>query len=99
MRRPSALRILIVTDAGEPQVNGVVTTYEQTAAQLSALEHQVEVLTPAAFPTFPCPTYPSIRLAWRPARGVASMLSEFNPDAVHIATEGPLGHAAGPGDP
>ena len=88
------MRIVIVTDAWYPQVNGVVRTYEQTRASLDAMGHEVELLTPAAFRTVPCPTYPSIRLATFPARGVACSLDDWRADAIHIATEGPLGHAA-----
>ncbi|MCB1739487.1 MAG: glycosyltransferase family 1 protein [Gammaproteobacteria bacterium] len=88
------MRIAIVTDAWRPQVNGVVRTYEQTIAQLEAMGHTATVISPADFRTFPCPTYPSIRLAWLPRRGVTRALRAFQPDAIHIATEGPLGHAA-----
>jgi glycosyltransferase involved in cell wall biosynthesis len=42
----------------------------------------------------PCPTYPEIRLALFPYRTLARQLELFGPDAVHIATEGPLGMAA-----
>ncbi len=88
------MRIAIVTDAWHPQVNGVVNTLAQTGAELCALGHEVSFVTPQSFRTVPCPTYPSIRLAVLPAAGVARMLRKFAPDAVHIATEGPLGHAA-----
>jgi len=88
------MRIAIVTDAWRPQVNGVVTTYAHTRDELVALGHQVRLVTPAAFRTVPCPTYPSIRLAVWPPGGVARALEAFAPEAIHIATEGPLGHAA-----
>jgi 1,2-diacylglycerol 3-alpha-glucosyltransferase/glucuronosyltransferase len=88
------MRIIIVTDAWYPQLNGVVRTYEQTRASLEAMGHRVKLLTPAEFRTVPCPTYPSIRLAAFPARGVANILDNWRADAIHIATEGPLGHAA-----
>jgi glycosyltransferase involved in cell wall biosynthesis len=90
----SARRVAIITDAWHPQVNGVVQTLSQTGAELCTLGHRVLFVTPQSFRTVPCPTYPSIRLALLPAAGVARMLHEFAPDAVHIATEGPLGHAA-----
>jgi glycosyltransferase involved in cell wall biosynthesis len=88
------MRILIVTDAWYPQINGVVTTLASTAEWLRRFGHEVELITPAGFRTVPCPTYPEIRIALLPSRGVARRIAAFGPDAVHIATEGPLGIAA-----
>jgi len=88
------MRILIVTDAWSPQVNGVVTTVKHTVRELGALGHQVALVTPTGFRTVPCPTYPEIRLAIAPGARVARMIEEFEPDAVHIETEAPLGLAA-----
>ncbi len=88
------MRIAIVTDAWHPQVNGVVRTLGQTGRHLQELGHQVLFITPENFLTYPCPTYPSIRLAVFPKMGVRRALQAFRPQAVHIATEGPLGHAA-----
>lgn len=88
------MRIMIVTDAWEPQVNGVVRTLKQTRAELTALGHTVEMITPFEFKTIPCPTYPDIALSLFPGKKVAKRLDAFAPDAVHIATEGPLGLAA-----
>jgi len=88
------LKIAIITDAWKPQVNGVVRTYENTAAQLDVLGHEVLFINPQDYRTIPCPSYPSIRLAVTPGRRLAGQLREYEPDAIHIATEGPLGHAA-----
>lgn len=88
------MRIAIVTDAWSPQTNGVVTTLQRTAAGLRALGHEVGLVTPEGRFTVPCPTYPEIRLALLARFDVARWLDEFAPDAVHIATEGPLGVAA-----
>jgi 1,2-diacylglycerol 3-alpha-glucosyltransferase/glucuronosyltransferase len=88
------MKLAIVTDAWHPQINGVVTTLSRTQESLTALGHEIRVLSPEGFPTIPCPTYPEIRLAILPRRRVAGMLEEFAPDAVHVATEGPLGAAA-----
>jgi glycosyltransferase involved in cell wall biosynthesis len=88
------LRILIVTDAWEPQVNGVVRTLKTTAGELQAMGHEVRFLTPLEFRTLPCPTYPEIRLSLFPRAGVHRVIREFDPDVLHIATEGPLGMAA-----
>lgn len=88
------MKIMIVTDAWKPQVNGVVRTLQTTARELKAMGHEVEFLTPLEFSTLPCPTYPDIRLSLLPGGKVARRLSAFEPDALHIATEGPLGMAA-----
>lgn len=62
------MKIMIVTDAWEPQVNGVVRTLKSTARELTALGHRVELVTPLEFRTVPCPTYPEIRLSILPYR-------------------------------
>jgi glycosyltransferase involved in cell wall biosynthesis len=85
---------MIVTDAWEPQVNGVVRTLKNTTRELTALGHQIDLLTPLEFRTIPCPTYPEIRLSLFPKRHLRERIDEFAPDALHIATEGPLGLAA-----
>ncbi|XZG71517.1 glycosyltransferase family 4 protein [Chitinibacteraceae bacterium HSL-7] len=88
------MKILIITDAWEPQVNGVVRTLKQTRHELQQLGHTVELITPLEFKTFPCPTYPEIRLSWRPYGKIQKRIETFKPDAIHIATEGPLGLSA-----
>lgn len=88
------MKIMMVTDAWEPQVNGVVRTLKSTARELDAMGHCTDLLTPLEFSTVPCPTYPDIRLSLFPGRRVQRRLSEFDPDALHIATEGPLGVTA-----
>ncbi len=88
------MRIVIVSDAWFPQVNGVVRTLSTVRDTLVGQGHAVEVISPDRFRTIPCPTYPEIRLALWPWGGVRRMIEAFGPDAVHIATEGPLGLAA-----
>ncbi len=88
------MRIMIITDAWEPQVNGVVRTLKQTRAELIAMGHQVDIVTPQEFKTIPCPTYPDISLSLFPGKKLAERIKAFAPDAMHIATEGPLGLAA-----
>ena len=88
------LKILIVTDAWRPQVNGVVRTLEVLGEDLAALGHQVRYATPQGRLTVPMPTYPEIRLALFPRRLLEKEIRAFAPDAVHIATEGPLGLCA-----
>ncbi len=88
------LRIGIVTDAWQPQVNGVVTTLSRTAEVLRTWGHEIRLFTPAEHRTLPCPTYPEIRLALLPGAKLRRELLAFAPDAMHVATEGPLGSAA-----
>src|SRR5665213_2925008 len=91
---PGGMKIFIVTDAWRPQTNGVVNTLSHTAACLGRLGHDVQLITPVGFRTVPCPSYPEIRLALFPGARVARAIAMFAPDALHIATEGPLGLAA-----
>ncbi|BAN49677.1 glycosyltransferase family 1 protein [Metapseudomonas resinovorans] len=86
------MRILIVSDAWTPQVNGVVTTLQHLVRELEGLGHQVLLLSPQAFRCRPCPSYPEIPLAWDLWR-LGPMIEAFAPDCVHLATEGPLGWA------
>ncbi|WP_435100541.1 glycosyltransferase family 4 protein [Arhodomonas sp. AD133] len=88
------MRIVIVTDAWKPQVNGVVTTLSRVSEQLRRQGHEVRLITPEGRRTWPMPGYPEIRLTRRPGAAVASELDAIAPQAVHIATEGPLGMAA-----
>lgn len=87
-------RLLIVTDAWYPQVNGVVRTLENTRAHLQAQGIEVEMLTPDAFRTIACPSYSEIRLSLTTAKKVARIIERIAPDSLHIATEGPLGWMA-----
>lgn len=86
--------IVIVTDAWRPQVNGVVRTLETTCEVLRGWGHRVTVISPDDYVTLPAPTYPEIRLALTAPGAVGRRLGKIAPDAVHIATEGPLGLAA-----
>jgi glycosyltransferase involved in cell wall biosynthesis len=87
------VRIALATDAWLPQTNGVVTTLKATAATLTALGHEVQMLTPQGLRCLPCPSYPEIRLALAPGDHVARTLKRYRPHAIHIATEGPVGLA------
>ncbi|MBY6219164.1 glycosyltransferase family 1 protein [Qipengyuania aquimaris] len=94
MASPVPKRIAIVTDAWRPQMNGVVRTLATTCAILRRQGHEVIVISPDQFASVPCPTYPEIRLAISRPGAVAKKLRDFAPEAIHIATEGPLGMAA-----
>ena len=86
--------MLIVSDAWRPQVNGVVRTLATLVVELASLGIVAEVIGPDRFHTLPCPTYPDIRLSVLPRRKLGRLMTAFRPDALHIATEGPLGIAA-----
>jgi glycosyltransferase involved in cell wall biosynthesis len=88
------MRILLATDAWEPQVNGVVRTLTRTVAECRAMGHEVEVISPDQFKTFPLPTYPEIKLAVGAYEPLQERFKSFEPEAIHIATEGPIGFAA-----
>ncbi len=88
------MKILIVTDAWQPQVNGVVRTLNTTRRELENMGHEVDILSPLEFRTLPCPTYPDIRLSLLPGSAVSRRIRDCAPNALHIATEGPLGLAA-----
>jgi glycosyltransferase involved in cell wall biosynthesis len=87
------MRILIATDAWHPQVNGVVRTLTSLANSAAALGAEVEFLTPDGFPSIAVPTYPGLRIAWPNRREIARRIEAAAPDAIHIATEGPVGWA------
>ncbi|WP_425230543.1 glycosyltransferase family 4 protein [Sphingomonas sp.] len=88
------MKIVIVSDAWTPQVNGVVRTLQATARELTAMGHAINVIGPDRYRSVPCPTYPDIRLALATSTPVGRAIAAFEADAVHIATEGPLGLAA-----
>ena len=88
------IKMLIVTDAWHPQVNGVVRTLEILGQELRSRGHEVRYATPENHLTVPMPTYPEIRLSLFPRRALEKTIVEFNADAIHIATEGTLGLSA-----
>jgi glycosyltransferase involved in cell wall biosynthesis len=88
------MKLALITDAWHPQINGVVTTLQELVVALAPLGVQVEVIHPGLFRNKPCPGYKGIDLAVRPAKPLAEMLDRLAPDAIHLATEGPLGWAA-----
>jgi len=88
------MRILIATDAWHPQVNGVVRTLTSLKKSASALGADIQFLTPEGFPSIGVPTYPGLRVAWPNRREIARRIEAAAPEAIHIATEGPVGWAA-----
>ena len=88
------MKILIATDAYFPQVNGVVRTLHETGQVLKEQGHLVEYITPNLFLTFPMPKYNEIRLSINVWPRVGNLIEKIKPDAIHIATEGPIGTMA-----
>jgi glycosyltransferase involved in cell wall biosynthesis len=88
------MRVLIATDAWHPQVNGVVRTLRSLGESLRGLGVTPHFLTPEGFPSVAVPTYPGLRCALPNPREVARRIEAIAPDAIHIATEGPIGHIA-----
>ncbi len=87
------MKILVATDAWHPQVNGVVRTLGHVAREAGALGVDIQFVTPSEFRTLPLPSYPEVRLAFPSPGALERRLDEAKPAAVHVATEGPLGHA------
>jgi glycosyltransferase involved in cell wall biosynthesis len=87
------MKVLVATDAWRPQVNGVVRTLGSLARAAGKLGVDIEFLSPDGFWTFPVPTYPGLRLALPGKKKIAERIEAAKPDAIHIATEGPIGHA------
>ena len=85
------MKILIASDAWDPQTNGVVTTLKATIDTLSQLGHEVRVISPQGLASIPAPSYPEIRLAIAPGFHIARTVKSFRPHAIHISTEGPIG--------
>src|SRR4030095_4692661 len=85
------MKILIATDAWHPQVNGVVRTLTSLAKSAAALDADISFLTPDGFPSMALPTYPGLRVALPNRREIARRIEAAAPDAIHIATEGPIG--------
>src|ERR1700728_4509955 len=89
------MRILIATDAWHPQVNGVVRTLTSLARSASALGAEIDFLTPDGFPSVAVPTYTRLRVALPNPWRIAARIEAASPDAIHIATEGPIGWTSG----
>jgi glycosyltransferase involved in cell wall biosynthesis len=87
------MRVLVATDAWHPQVNGVVRTLMSFAESARRQGASIEFLTPDGFPSVALPTYPSLRCALPTRREIAQRIERARPNAIHIATEGPVGHS------
>lgn len=88
------MRVQIISDAWHPQVNGVVRTVEYIVEESKKLGHEVDLITSEGLKTYPLPKYAEIKLAPFAGKYVAERIKSFNPECLHISTEGPLGIAA-----
>lgn len=88
------MRIALISDAWHPQINGVVTTVTNTVATLLKLGHEVELITPDRFRTYPWPGYPDVGMAFLCGPRLRPIIKAFKPDAIHLVTEGSIGYAA-----
>ncbi len=88
------MRIVLISDAWHPQVNGVVTTVKNTVISLKQLGHEVELITPDRFKTYPWPGYPDVGMAFLCGPKLRPIIEAFKPDAIHLVTEGSIGFAA-----
>jgi len=88
------LKIALITDAWHPQINGIVTTVQNTCRELLKQGHTVKLITPSDFRTWPCPGYPDVRLAFLCGPKLRPVLQAFRPEAIHLVTEGCVGFAA-----
>ena len=87
------MNVLIATDAWHPQINGVVRTLEALCRSVTGQGAVIALLTPEGFPSLKVPTYPGLRCAIPNQREIARRIARADPDAIHIATEGPIGIA------
>lgn len=88
------MRIILLSDAWHPQINGIVTTLTQLCRALTELGHTVGLITPDRFRTWPCPGYPDVGLAFGCGPRLRPLIDAFQPEAIHLVTEGPVGFAA-----
>jgi glycosyltransferase involved in cell wall biosynthesis len=102
------MRIAIVTETYPPEINGVALTVQTLAEGLATRGHDVEVLRPrqaneipaparavsVLLPGIALPRYPGLRLGLPVAGKLRARWRQTRPDAVYVATEGPLGDSA-----
>ena len=89
------MKLLLVTDAWKPQVNGVVRSYLNTIPELEKMGMEVQVIHPELFKLrFSLPSYNEIKIVVTRQKTLKNMIKSANADHIHIATEGPLGYLA-----
>jgi len=102
------MRIGIVSETWPPEINGVALTVHGLAAGLAARGHSIDVVRPrqarqgVAEPGFDTlftrgvalPRYPGLRLGLPAGQALRERWTQQRPDAIYVATEGPLGGSA-----
>jgi hypothetical protein len=86
-------KIALISDAWVPQVNGVVTTFQSVIPILEKKGFEIKILHPQMFNNFSYPKYKEIKISYNTKKVTEKFFKEFNPDIVHIMTEGPVGFA------
>ena len=84
--------ILVITDNTQEQINGVVTTFSNIEKYSIGSGYSVRFIDPSIFPHTPAPGYPDVMLSY--PKNIGDRIMEFQPQFIHIATEGPIGLAA-----
>jgi len=87
------MNILVATDAWHPQINGVVRTLSAVTEAARPFGASLRFITPDQFFQIPLPGYAEIRLGLAYAQRVEALIAQAQPDAIHVATEGPVGLA------
>ena len=100
------MRFALVTETWLPEVNGVAHTVHGFDAGLRELGHEISLVRPRQ-PLAPesdprhllvrgaaLPRYPGLRFGFPAARRLAKHWETSRPDAIYVATEGPLGWSA-----
>jgi len=101
------MHIELVTETYPPDVNGVALTVLALETGLRGLGHEVGIVRPERdddsaqadasvmlVEGAPIPRYPGLRFGLPAGRRLTARWSAQRPDAVYIATEGPLGWSA-----
>lgn len=102
-----ARRFELVTETYPPEINGVALTVQSLHDGLKALGYDVGLVRPARpgeeaeesvdllrVGGAPIPRYPGMRFGLPSGRKLAARWMRHRPDAIYIATEGPLGWSA-----
>lgn len=100
------MRYAIVSETYPPEINGVALTVQGLEQGLRSRGHEVQLVRPrqsaqdTAAPHemlvrgAPLPRYPGLRLGLPATSRLVDAWKQARPDAVYVATEGPLGWSA-----
>jgi glycosyltransferase involved in cell wall biosynthesis len=103
------MRICLVSETWAPEINGVAHTLGHLSREATARGHRLQLVRPRPAAPAPrgdgmeaelrvagvsLPGYRAVRLGLPAARRLARFWREQRPDAVYLATQGPLGWSA-----